>query len=133
MQRLGRMPVRACVCGVVRLCVCARYHLPPESMISLTTKSTTHNPTRKQPATTTTTTTTQQSEFPPAPGIYDLWDTDKPAQALRGLGYEEYTFRDRFLDIINSHDATAPLLLMCVALRRGAVKSPTVLKYCCCC
>ena len=29
-----------------------------------------------------------------------------------GLGYEEYQFRARFLDIINSHDVTQPLLLM---------------------
>ena len=43
----------------------------------------------------------------------DLWDTDKPAKALRGTQFEEYIFRDRLLKIVREHDADGanPLLL----------------------
>jgi arylsulfatase I/J len=42
----------------------------------------------------------------------DFWDTDKPAVELARQQYEEYTFRTRFLDIINNHNTSTPLLLM---------------------
>ena len=47
----------------------------------------------------------------PLPQIIDFWDTDKPASALNGTGYEEYLFRHRMLDIIEAHDPNTPLFL----------------------
>ena len=43
--------------------------------------------------------------------IVDLWDTDKPASDMNGTEYEEGLFKERLLDIINSHDTNNPLFL----------------------
>lgn len=41
----------------------------------------------------------------------DLWDTDKPASTINGTVYEELLFRERILDILNSHDPSTPLFI----------------------
>eukprot|EP00965_Chrysotila_dentata_P175388 5788812-Pleurochrysis_carterae.AAC.2 len=47
----------------------------------------------------------------PQPDFYDLWDTDRPAYALRGTGFEEKLFRERMLSILHAHDPSVPLFL----------------------
>ena len=40
----------------------------------------------------------------------DLWDGDGPS-ALNGSAYEELVFRDRVVDVVRAHDASAPLFV----------------------
>ena len=46
--------------------------------------------------------------------VVDLWNTSKPAHGVNGTGpdhYEEGLFKERVLDIVNSHNASTPLFL----------------------
>ena len=55
--------------------------------------------------------TSHLSDFPVPTGIKDFWDTDRPAHSLAGSMYEEYIFRDRFSQIIRTHNVSEPLFL----------------------
>ncbi|KAL3933653.1 MAG: hypothetical protein SGPRY_000195 [Prymnesium sp.] len=47
----------------------------------------------------------------PRPRLVDLWDTDAPATASNGTGYEEELFLARMLAILRAHDPSTPLFL----------------------
>ena len=52
-----------------------------------------------------------RADVPVEEGFVDLWDTDRPASHLNGSAYEEYIFRDRIQNILQTHDQTKPLFL----------------------
>ena len=43
--------------------------------------------------------------------MVDLWDTDKPANDMKGTEYEEGLFKQRLLDIVDNHNTDGPLFL----------------------